>query len=131
MTDRAADTQMTRVTKLPSERTKAGKAFHCTAFGVGMTDRADRRAAARAELLLMTADARRVTAAARKADLCRVRIALMAQQTRHSSVRLTAVIELRVIELCLVRIHRGRLDCRLYVAVRLSCRRRRLIRFRA
>jgi CMP-2-keto-3-deoxyoctulosonic acid synthetase len=88
---------MTCVTKLTSERTKARKAFHRAVFGVGMTDRADRRAAAGIELLLMATDTRRVTAAARKADLCCVRLALVTQKAGHSRVRLTAVIELRVI----------------------------------
>jgi len=95
---RAIDARVPRVVKAHGEIRDRRKAFHCSRFGIRMTDRADRCAAAGRKLLLVTADAGRVPCLAGEADPRRVIVTAMAKQARHSDVRSPIVREPRKIQ---------------------------------
>jgi hypothetical protein len=87
MTGRAVDTGVAGMIEPHRKILQTGKAFHRTGLGICVADSTDRRTAARRKLLLMTADAGRVTRFTGEANAGWVVIATVTEQARHARMR--------------------------------------------
>jgi len=98
MTDRAVNPLMAVMVEFSTKTLQPGKAFQRSGLCVRVTDRADRAAAAYGKLVLMATDTWRVAAFAGKANVRRIAIPAMTEQTGHSHVSRICVKESREVQ---------------------------------